>query len=745
WEETARTSPPAAQPTGSGCVTDHESPLTSQVKCMWSLRDLLRRLGEDIHTWRQGPPPAGAVFQAWATATRLQTHTRALRKACRSRKIVAIAEAVSATNIHQAARRFAPKAPRRRLQLRKADGSLQTHEEELHQISEYFTKLYDGTPGTHRPCLTQDLQISQRELQGALLRLQPSKAMPSNSAPAALWKHFGQDVLPLMERLFAQYLVAGCRLQPYVAAYLTDIPQFAYVAQRSLSQALERVISHCAAVRTLVQQHVQTPHTRRQGRPNLSLYGGCQLSLDITCAYDHVPRWALEAAVRDAHIPETLIQAVLLIHDQAFVRITHCGQETSFKLRRGLRQGCGLAPILWSLYSGWVLKQMHSPPILDVSTAATTYADDQHYAWLIRKGQDLENAYQAMKHVFRCLLDNDMQISVDKTVILLELQGPQATKALARYVVQRPTGPHMKFVIQGASMLIKLVTRHVYLGAVITYRRFEQESYRHRLKLAKNSYTRLGKILRNHSVPMRLRLQLWQGCIWPAILHGLDCTGMPQPELQSLNTQLIKQARSIARSHSMLTRETNVDLVRRLESSPTQSRGSEMRFEQLQWRALVRGQLFETSGSPWGACPSLTISSKLVCVEKVIHEIFTCEDCGQQFATPAALKRHQFCMHMTADQKEARTQEVQQARKHSPMEHSKDGMPQCRHCGYAFTTWHAFFYHVSSRSCEFLRAIYSSTQAAELTPLLSEALVDSPALLDLAKDCTWQDLALHAP
>ncbi|CAE7739424.1 unnamed protein product, partial [Symbiodinium sp. CCMP2456] len=556
WEKAARTSPPAAQHTGSGCAIDHDGPLACQVKCMWSLRDLLRRLGEDIHTWRQGPPPAGAVFQAWATATKLQTHTRALRKACRSRKIVAIAEAVSSTNIHQAARRFAPKAPRRRLQLRKADGSLQTHEEELHQISEYFTKLYDGTPGTHRPRLTQDLQISRHELLGALLRLQPSKAMPSNSAPAALWKHFGQDVLPLMERLFAQHLVAGCqalpdrwnqcdmallpkpnkslqspahlrpicllsfqaktlaavlagRIQPYVAVYLTDTPQFAYVAQRSLSQALERVISHCAAVRTLVQQHVQTPHTRRQGRPNLSLYGGCQLSLDITCAYDHVPRWALEAAMRDAHIPETLIQAVLLIHDQAFVRITHCGQETSFKLRRGLRQGCGLAPILWTLYSGWVLKQMHSPPILDVSKAATTYADDQHYAWLIRKGQDLENAYQAMKHVFRCLLDNDMQISVDKTVILLELQGPQATKALTRYVVQRPTGPHMKFVIQGASMLIKLVTRHVYLGAVITYRRFEQESYRHRLKLAKNSYTRLGKILRNHSDSLDQRPQKW--------------------------------------------------------------------------------------------------------------------------------------------------------------------------------------------------------------------------------------------
>ena len=40
------------------------------------------------------------------------------------------------------------------------------------------------------------------------------------------------------------------------------------------------------------------------------------------------------------------------------------------------------------------------------------------------------------------------------------------------------------------------------------------------------------------------------------------------------------------------------------------------------------------------------------------------------------------------------------------MTHAKDGMPLCRHCQHEFTTWPAFFYHVSARSCSGLRDFF---------------------------------------
>ena len=502
-------------------------------------------------------------------------------------------------------------------------------------------------------------------------------------------------------------------------------------------------------------------HHKRQQRPQLQLCGGCQLSLDISCAYDHVRRPDLEAALHDAKVPSHLIQAILLIHEQARLKLSHCGQERQVVLRRGLRQGCGLAPILWALYSGWCLSRMHDLAVLDITRSNTTYADDMHYAWLIKSGRDLEAAYAGIKHVLSHLIQRGLSISLEKTVIIMELAGPQAARAMAKYTVQLQQGRHMKFVVNGKPMHLKLVTKHVYLGAVINYHRFEHVTYTHRLPVAKGSYARLGSILRNRTIPVDLRLQLWKGCIWPALLHGLDCTGLPLVDSQALQIQLIKQARAITCSHSMLTRETNVDFVARLRlSNPVERLRGALRqrtqldamlgpglhpsLAQQQWRAVVSGHLYDTQTSIWHREHTASINSALVCVERVIHETFGCEVCGYEFTTHAALKRHQFRLHMDEQQQTARIQTVKSARMQTAMEHAKDGMPQCRHCLHEFTTWHAFQYHVSSRSCPTLRDLARlGEQEPAAVATLSEALVDSRDLLELAKDCSWQDIASH--
>ena len=278
----------------------HDGALTQQVKAMWSLRGRLHRLGQHLARWTGRGPTASVLLQAWRLAAQLQNSTRCLRKACRLRKTEMVVEVVRSDNIWQAAKRFAPKAPRRRLQLRSPAGHLQSHEQELQQIADYFTSLYmlhHQLPSSHSSRRTST--IHPHEIRDAMGRLRPGKAMPSTSAPAALWKLVCNEVVPFLATQFRQYLVRGARtmppawslcelvllpkpgkslktpahlrpicllplqakvlaavlasrLQPFVARYLEEIPQFAYVHQRSLGQALERVAGHCAEVRALL-------------------------------------------------------------------------------------------------------------------------------------------------------------------------------------------------------------------------------------------------------------------------------------------------------------------------------------------------------------------------------------------------------------------------------------------------------------------------------------------------------------
>ena len=110
-------------------------------------------------------------------------------------------------------------------------------------------------------------------------------------------------------------------------------------------------------------------------------------------------------------------------------------------------------------------------------------------------------------------------------------------------------------------------------------------------------------------------------------------------------------------------------------------------------------------------------SVSLLPVGDIAHEIFECDACGQQFATSAACKRHQFLVRMTETEQAERQETVRVASQTAPMEHSREGMPWCRHCSRKFNYWPNFYYYVNSRSCDGLRAFYQGqTQAWNLPP-----------------------------
>ncbi|CAE7564693.1 unnamed protein product [Symbiodinium sp. CCMP2592] len=482
--------------------------LRNMVSGMWQLRAQLRDLHNQV-TAQTDEPSLRQMWTAWKLTSRLQVVNRELRKQCRQRKTAKVADAVASDSIHQAVKRFAPKQQRRRLQLRSVDGHLQSHEAELQQIVQYFTKLYSAVP-CEELALSADINISVEEVWQAMRRIKPAKAMPSACAPAALWKLVSADVVPVLAKLLGA--IVATRLQSYALAYLRGIPQFA------------------------------------PGNSSLTIPTLCMLD-----AKDVGPQQFAVGALEDAQVPSELV-----------------------RLHRGLRQGCGLAPVLWAIYSGWVLRALDREPAIDITDCNTTYADDFLYAWIIRSGKELENVYQAMKQILVGLCQKGLELSMSKTVAILKLHGPQAAACLRRYQVDNPHGEGqcLKFMIAGEPKYIKIVTQHIYLGVIVSFGKFEQQTFEH-----------------------RLRLRLWQGTVLPTLLHGLDCTGLTAATASTLLAFFFKHARSVAKSHSQFTHETNMDFAKRLRlTNPIASLLQAIhREEQSQWRQLVHSQLSEVT------------------------------------------------------------------------------------------------------------------------------------------------------
>ena len=805
WEMVKSHAPPRQVPLA---LQAHQMSTRDRVMHMWRLRAELRRLGH-AHSEDATGRNLKSIWDSWSKAAKLQRTNRQLRKDCRQRKTLKIIDAINSDNVFVAAKRFAPKQPRRRLQLRSKEGHLQSHEAEFEQICSYFRDLFKGPEPP--PCpLPEQVTFTEEEVSQALGKLAAGKAMPSTSAPAAIWKLASAQVTPVLCKQFSAVLVAGAtalpiewskselillpkpgksltspsqlrpinllplqakvlgamlatRLQEYAQGFLREVPQYAYLQGRSLGQALERVAGQCAAIRSKLQAQNCNPHAKKEGHRLTQVGGGCFLSLDISKAYDHVDWGDLTQALAAAKVPESLISLVMMIHREARIRIQHCGHDCTIAMGRGLRQGCSLAPILWSIYSGWVLTKLHRPGLVDIPKCNTSYADDLFFGWTISSGQEMAMVYRAIRHILDGLGKQGLQLSLDKTVIVLGLKGPGAATCLKRYVVERAgmQGQFMKFQIEGEAAYVKIVKQHLYLGAQISFQKYEQATAKYRMGLAQGAYTRLAPVLKCRTVPLKLRLHLWQGTILPTLLHGLDCLGLLPTEAAQMMTIFYQQARAIAKSFSMYTHETNMQFARRLKlASPLRRllKAIDLRAKtdydlspslragdvQLQWRHFVRGQLSEAQDAlGTSAGPKPQQSCSLLQVQDIIPEVFSCSECGISYGTQAALKRHVFRQHMTEEEQLQTIQTNRRELKGDAMMHARSGLPQCRHCLHKFTTWPAFFYHVNTNSCPALRTIGDNVTKVEALSNMNEALVENQDILSMAGHCTWRQLAEH--
>ncbi|CAE7332469.1 unnamed protein product [Symbiodinium microadriaticum] len=693
----------------------HQVSTRDRVMYMWRLRADLRQLGNDYSEDAAGRT-LKSIWDSWSKAAKLQRANRQLRKDCRQRKTLKIIDAVNSDNVFVAAKRFAPKQPRRRLQLRSKEGHLQSHEAEFEQICSYFRDLFKGPVPKQCP-LPEQVTFTEEEVSQALGKLAAGKAKPSTSAPAAIWKLASAQVTPHLCKQFSAVLVAGAtelpaewsqselvllpkpgksltspsqlrpinllplqakvlgavlamRLQEYAQWFLWEVPQYAYLQGRSLGQALERVAGQCAAIRSKLQAQTCNPHAKKEGHRLTQVGGGCFLSLDISKAYDHVDWRDLTQALAAAKVPESLISLIMMIHREARIRIQHCGHECTIAMGRGLRQGCSLAPILWSIYSGWVLTKLHRPGLVDIPKCNTSYADDLFFGWTVSSGQEMATVYRAIRHILEGLGKQGLQLSLDKTVIVLGLKGTGAATCLKRYVVERAgmQGQFMKFQIGGEAAYVKIVKQHLYLGAQISFQKYEQATAKHRMGLAKGAYTRLAPVLKCRTIPLKLRLHLWQGTILPTLLHGLDSLGLLPTEAAQMMTVFYQQARAIAKSFSMYTHETNMQFAQRLKlASPLRRllKAIDIRAKtdsdlspslragdvQLQWRHFVRGQLSEAQDAlGTSAGPKPQQSCSLLKVQDIIPEVFTCSDCGISYGTQAEALSNMNEDHSQADQ-----------------------------------------------------------------------------------------------
>ena len=541
-----------------------------------------------------------------------------LRKRVKERKIekvdqlIAVAQEADQrglSTLHQLARHLRPKTPKRSIHFRRQDGQLMSVDEEMDSLRDFFSDLYQSSQ--HQPVprqLSEALHIEEWEVESALRSLPAGKALPPGQVPARLWKlaeksvatallhdfnvalqpgelHFPQhwhdsyltllakpqkppncpanlrpiNLLAAEAKILAR--IAAKRLQPLVQQALHGFPQFAYAQHRQTADALDRVMSHCFRIRDQLKGQHRSAFRARSGAPNSDLIGGLQVSIDLTKAYDRLPRRVLRQALERVHAPDSLVELILYIHDHAKICICRHDKQEEISMGRGVRQGCGLSPLLWIAFTLLLHDSMTAHIPLQCQTS---YADDFHLMWEFTKAQEFRQACAVIPKLLSCLHSFGMEVSLDKTVALLAIKGPAAEALLQKFTKTVKGAKVLRLFQAGGELTLPLRREHDYLGVKISYHQYERATVKHRTALAWVAFNRLHLLLKHQSIPLRKRVLLWQSCVWAVQRYGVTAVGLDPSSMQKLRSSVMKQLRIVARSSAHVHHVTNTQLLERL-------------------------------------------------------------------------------------------------------------------------------------------------------------------------------------
>ena len=457
---------------------------------MWGHLRSLRRWAarKDAHSNLQ------ALFQCWRhSVLHLRMHCDARqqgRELRKQRRLSLLSDADKAIQqgqsrqFYQLIDKLAPKGRFRKFQMCKG-GDLLTPAEELEVMRKHFVQIFNHDhPGDSDTSSTHNVEgadpsfpVCHHELQVFLDKLPARKAGAPSTAPGAVWRACSDLISPILAGLLNQRwahppltppepwarATLSLLLKPHksgsapkdfrpiglldalgkasismlmskmradLEAYIRTSPQFAYLTGRSTSDALRRVYVHNSAARAMRLPSTRDPHYKRAGGKPVALQGALQVCLDLTSAFDFVPRHLIAEALQDAGITGAPAQLLLSWLQACSYDLYVEGQCAHIPTNRGVKQGCPASPLLFAAFMTLITRRLSSRLTAEwVAQYLTMFADDFHVGKCFQGYHELETFSAQIGFIITTLRKHGMSVHATKAqAILILLRAPSAAK-----------------------------------------------------------------------------------------------------------------------------------------------------------------------------------------------------------------------------------------------------------------------------------------------------------------------------
>ena len=289
---------------------------------------------------------------------------------------------------------------------------------------------------------------------------------------------------------------------------------------------------------------------------------------DLKKAFDKVPRPAMWAVLDRFGCPPDFITLIRALHDGMFGRVCHQNSLSDlFSINNGLKQGCVLAPTLFSLYGAAMLNEIPpETPSVDlryrmdggifnlarlrartktstISVRELQYADDN--ATPSQTADDLQNMANAYNSAYERF---GMQVNTNKT------------KAL----IQHPPGhiiPITNITIDNQPL--EEVDQFPYLGSILTSTPTCKKDIENRIRAAHSAYGRLSyRVFNNHALTIGTKIMVFRAVVLSTLLYACEAWTLYRSDIKRLESFQQSKLRQILKI-KWESRTTNNTVLKR--------------------------------------------------------------------------------------------------------------------------------------------------------------------------------------
>ena len=192
----------------------------------------------------------------------------------------------------------------------------------------------------------------------------------------------------------------------------------------------------------------------------------------------------------------------------------------------------------------------------------TIYADDIAVCLEVNEIADIPLVAKLLRLLFEHLSLHKLLVNFSKTVVLLQgLWKAHAQNHRPVHVVKQ--GERYLRVSEHCDLLV--VQNMVYLGFFLTLGSCSKSVSEWRGSKARASFMQFRSWWRSPYLSVKQRVQLYRAVVVPTLMHGLGAVGLSSSEARRMDTLIIKHLRWIYRSPAHVTRESNADLLSRVD------------------------------------------------------------------------------------------------------------------------------------------------------------------------------------